>query len=75
MARKNVVKQLTELTTGLARLAFIAVAGALLFVSALLVGDLLLHTLSRITECLFGLVQTILGAVAVHVPLSIDEAL
>ena len=61
MARKNIVKQLTELTTGLARLAFIAVAGALLFVALLLLGNLCLYTLSRIVETLFDMIKTIFG--------------
>ena len=59
MSKKNPIKQATESVIGLGRLAFLALAGTILLVALLLLGNIILYTLARVTEALFDLVKFI----------------
>ena len=59
MPRKNIIKQTTEFTTSLTRLAFLALGGVLAFIAVLLIGNIAIYTLSRVTETLFDLIRAI----------------
>ena len=62
MARKNTVNQVTELVTGLAKLAFIALGATLAFVTVLLLGNVALYLLGHVCDTLFDLIKAVFGS-------------
>jgi len=60
--KKRLLRRTGETVTELAKILFIAVATTALFVALLLLGNLALYTIARITESLFELLRFLFEA-------------